>query len=127
MKVESLNTCISELQQQTCVQRLKLEDAHHGCVEESKFDYQKSWSCKRKALRDTQIRSIHEMGELKRAQQLRVDEFSVQKLRESHDTIQRLTSPIQELQERAHCMNDSGEFREVESDHSGRLSHVPSQ
>ena len=32
-------------------------------------------------LRDTQIRSIHEMEELKRAQELRVDEFSVQKLR----------------------------------------------
>ena len=32
-KVESLNTCISELQQQTYAQRLKLEDTHHGYVE----------------------------------------------------------------------------------------------
>ena len=32
---------------------------------------------KEKALRDTQIRSIHEMEEMKRAQELRVDEFSV--------------------------------------------------
>ena len=32
-QVESLNSCISELQQQTCAQRLKLEDAHHGFVE----------------------------------------------------------------------------------------------
>ena len=48
---------------------------------------------KEKALRDTQIRSMHEMGEMKRAQELRVDEVSVQKLRESHETIQRLTSP----------------------------------
>ena len=31
---------------------------------------------------------MHEMGEMKRAQELRVDEFSVQKLRESHETIQ---------------------------------------
>ena len=37
---------------------------------------------------------------MKRAQELRVDECSIQKLRESHDTIQRLTSQIQELQER---------------------------
>ena len=51
------------------------------------------------ALRDTQMSSIHEMGPLKRAQELRVDEFSVQKLRESHDTIQKLISEIQELQE----------------------------
>ena len=60
-----------------------------------------------KALQDTRIRSIHEMGELKRAQELRVDEFSVQKLRESHDTIQQLTSQMQELQKRVNCMNDS--------------------
>ena len=37
---------------------------------------------KEKALRDTQIRSMHEMGEMKRAQELRIDEFSAQKLRE---------------------------------------------
>ena len=44
-KVESLNTCIVELQQQTHAQRLELEDAHFGCaLEESKFDYRKSWS-----------------------------------------------------------------------------------
>ena len=69
---------------------------------------------KEKALRDTQFRSNHEMEELKRAQELRVDEFSVQKLRESHDTIQNLTSQIQELHERANCMNDSGEFQDIE-------------
>ena len=39
---------------------------------------------KEKALRDTRIRRIHEMEELRRAQELRVDEFSVQKMRESH-------------------------------------------
>ena len=32
-KVESLNNCISELQQQAYAQRLELEDAHHGYVE----------------------------------------------------------------------------------------------
>ena len=63
-----------------------------------------------KALRETQIRNIHEMGEIKRAQELRVDEFSVQKLRESHGTIQRLTSPLQEMQQQTNSMNDSGEF-----------------
>ena len=63
---------------------------------------------KEKALRDTHIRSIHEMGELKRAQELRVDDFSMQKLRESHATIQELTSQVQELQERVNCTNDSG-------------------
>ena len=50
------------------------------------------------------------MGELQRAHVLRVDEFSVQQLRESHDTIQKLTSQIKDLQERV----NSGEFQEID-------------
>ena len=41
--------------------------------------------------------------------------------------MQKLTSQIQVLQERVNCMNDSGEFQEIESNHSGKVSHVPSQ
>ena len=37
---------------------------------------------KGKVLRDTQIRNMHKVGEMKRAQELRVDEFSVRRLRE---------------------------------------------
>ena len=70
---------------------------------------------------------VHEMGEMKRAQGLRVDEVSVQKLKENHETIQRLTSQLQEKQEHMNSMNESGEFQEVESNHSGRLSYVSSQ
>ena len=44
---------------------------------------------KEKAFRDTQM---HEIGEVQRVQELRVDEFSLVKMRESHDTIQRLTN-----------------------------------
>ena len=44
---------------------------------------------------------------------MRVDEFYMQKLRESHATIQELTSQIQDLQERANCMSDSTEFQEI--------------
>ena len=50
------------------------------------------------------------MREMKRSQELRVDEFSVQKLRQSHETIQRLTSQVQELQERMNHLNGSGEI-----------------
>ena len=70
---------------------------------------------------------MHDMGEMKRAQELRVDEFSVQKLRERHDTIQRLTSRLQEMQEQINSLNDSGEYQEVGSNYSGRLSYVSSQ
>ena len=71
---------------------------------------------------------MHEMGEIKRAQELRVDEVSVQKLRENHETIhQQLTSQLQQMQEQMNCMNDPGDFQDVESNYSGRLSHVSSQ
>ena len=80
-----------------------------------------------KALRDTRIRNIHEVEELKRAQDIRIDEFSRHELRESHATIQELTSQIQELQERMNFMNDSREFQDVEVICSGKLSHVPRQ
>ena len=126
-KVESRNTCIRELQQQLCARRLELEDAHVG-YEESRREQvrlHEELVIKEKALRDTQIRSIHEMQELRRAQELRVDGFSVQKLRESHDTIQKLTSQIQELQERVNCMNDSGEFQDIESNCSGKILTFP--
>ena len=83
---------------------------------------------KEKAIRETQTRSMYEMGEMKRAQLLRVDEFSIQKLREvMNEIIQRLTSQVQELQERMHYLNDFGKFQEVESNDSGQISHVSSQ
>ena len=72
-------------QQQTYCQRLELEDAHLGYVESRREQVrlQEELVMKEEALRDTQIRSIHEMGDLKRVQELRVDEFSVQQIRES--------------------------------------------
>ena len=70
---------------------------------------------------------MRELGEIKRAQEQRVDEISLQKLRENHETIQMLTSQLQEIQDQMNSMNDSGEFQEVESNYSGRLSHVSSQ
>ena len=70
---------------------------------------------------------MHGMREMKRAQELRVDEPSVRKLRVSHETISRLTSQDQESQERMIILNDSGELHEVESNCSGNFSHVPSQ
>ena len=80
-----------------------------------------------KLFRDTQIRNIHELGEMTRVQELRGNEFSVRKLRESQQSIQRLTSQLQSMQKQTNSMNDSGECQEVESNHSGRLFHVPSQ
>ena len=62
---------------------------------------------------------------------MRIDEFPRNELRErereSHATVQELTSQIQELQEIMKNVNDCQEFQYVESSCSGKLSHVPSQ
>ena len=73
-KVESLNNCLYELQQRAYARRLELEGAHHGYVESRREQVrlQEELVMKEKALRDTQIRSMHEMGEMKRAQESRV-------------------------------------------------------
>ena len=93
-KLESLNTCTSELQRQTHSQWLELEDVYFGYEEsgERAISTTGRTVMKEKALRDTQITSIHEMEELKRVHEMRVDEFIVQRLREIHDKIQKLTS-----------------------------------
>ena len=129
LHVESLNKCISELQRKTEEQRLALEDAQYGVVESRREQVRLlgELSMKEKVLRDTQSRNMHEMGEVKRAQELRVEEVSVQKSKEIHETIQKFTSQLQEMREQMNSMNDSGEFQEVESNHSGRLSYVSSQ
>ena len=51
----------------------------------------------------------------------------MQKLRENHETIQQLTFQLQQLEEQMNSMNSSGEFQDIESKFSGRLSHVSSQ
>ena len=63
-----------------------------------------------RALRETRIRSVQEMEEMKRVQELRVDDFSRGKLVENQDTINERTARIQELQNEVNCMNDSREF-----------------
>ena len=77
-------------------------------------------------LREAHIKSLHEMEELKRVQESRVDASSRRRLIENQDTINEFTARIQELQNEVNCMNDSRDFNDAESVRSG-LSHVPSQ
>ena len=111
-KVESLNNCIYELQQQACAQRLELEDVHHGYVESRREQVRllEELVMKDKALRDTQIKSMHEMGLMKRAQELRVDEFSKQKLRECHETNRGSLHKYKNYRKRMNCLNDPDQF-----------------
>ena len=100
-QVGSLNDCIGELQQQAYAQRLELQDAQHGCIESRREQVrrQQEISVKEEILRNTQIRSLHEMGEMKRAEELRVAELSVPRSRGNHETIQRLTFQLQAMQD----------------------------
>ena len=118
-QVGSFYSCTDELQQHAYAQRLELQDAHDGYIESRReqLRLQEELSMKEKSL-ETQMRNTHEMGEMKRAQESQIDTFSLQKLGESHETVQRLTSQLQEVQEQMNSMNDSGEFQEVESDSS---------
>ena len=72
------------------------------------------------------MKCLHEMEELKRVQESRVDESSRRRLIENQDTINELTARIQDLQNEVNCVNDSRDFKDAESVRSG-LSHVPSQ
>ena len=96
---------------------MELEDTHHGYIESRREQsrLQEELSMKEKVLRDTQIQSMHEMGEMKRAQELRVDEVSVQTLRENHETMHKVTSQLLGMQKQMNSLNNSGEFQEVES------------
>ena len=83
-EVDSLITCIRELQRQAHSHRLEMKNTNCG-YEESRREQARlheELALREKALRDTRIRNIHGMEELKRAQEMRVDEFSLLKLRE---------------------------------------------
>ena len=129
LHVESLNKCIGELQRQTEEQSLPLQDAQYGFVESRREQVrlQEELSMKEKVLRNIQIRNMHEMGKIQRAQEQRIDEVSAQKLRENRETIQQLTSQLQQMQEQMNYINDSGDLQEMESNYGGRLSHISSQ
>ena len=60
---------------------MALQDAQYGFVESRREQVRlhEELSMKEKVLRDTQIRNMREMGEMKRAQEQRIREVPVQK------------------------------------------------
>ena len=106
---------------------MEIDHATTGC-EQSRRDQlllQEELSEQNRDLRETLFKRFHEMEELKRVQELRVDEFSRRRTIENQDTIHELTARIQELQNEVNCMNDS-RVKDAESVRSGP-SHIPSQ
>ena len=74
-------------------------------------------------LREAHEKSLNEMEELKRFQGSKFDTIARRKLVEDRDTVLELTGKIQELQNEISCMNDSRDFQDAESVHSGH-SHT---
>ena len=122
-RADFLDCSIREFQKQFNSSRMETDHAKLGC-ETSRREQARlheELAQRERALRETRIGSIHEMGEVKRAQEMRVEDFSWL-------TFQELTSQMKQLQERANLMNDFGEFQDVESICSQqKSSHVPSQ
>ena len=107
---------------------MEIDHTITGC-EQSRRDQlllQEELSEQNRGLGETCIKSLHEMEELKRVQELRIDESSRRRVIENQDTIDELTARIQELQNEVNCMNDSRDFKDAESVRSGQ-SHVTSQ
>ena len=116
-KIDTFNTCIREFQRQAHSNRLEMDSVNCG-YEESRREQARlheELAQREKAHQDTRIRNTYEVEGLKRAQAMRIDEFSRHELRENHAIIQELTSQMQELQERMNYMNDSKEFQDEES------------
>ena len=62
-------------------------------------------------LREAYIKSLYEMEELNRVQELRVDESSRRRLIQNQDTVDELTATIQELRNEVGCMSDLRIFK----------------
>ena len=103
LHVESLNKCIGDLQTRTEAQNRAPQDVQYKFVESRREQtrLQEELLRKEKALRDTQ-------------QVQQVDGFSMQKLGENHEIIQKLTSQLQQMREQMHSMNGSGDFQDIE-------------
>ena len=108
IRTDYLDSTVRDLQRLDS-NRLEISCTNQGYEESRKEQARlhEELAQRERVLRETQVRSIHEVEELKKAQEMRVDEISIHKLRQSHVTIQELTSQIQELQERVNFLNDS--------------------
>ena len=110
LHVESLDKCIGDLQLQMEAQRLALQDAQYGFVESKREQVRLQEELivyeRKSSPKYSNPKYARNVRNEERPHQLRTDEVSVQKLRENHETIQQLTSQLQQMQEQ-NSMNDS--------------------
>ena len=95
-RADFLGSSVRDFQRQLDSNHLEIYCINQGCEESRKEQgrLHDELAQRERVPRETQIRSVHEVGELKRAQEMRTDEFSRNELRESHATLQELPSQI---------------------------------
>ena len=85
---------------------MEIDHTITGC-EQSRRDqllFQEEMSEQNRALRESHVKSLCEMEEMKRVQELRVDESSRKRLIENQDTENEFMARIQELQNEVDCV-----------------------
>ena len=92
---------------------------------ESKYDYKKNRSWKRKHFEILRLEVFTKWENWRELRNYELTNSLYNNWEESHDMIQKLTSQIQELQERVNCKSDSGEFQEIESNYSRQFFTFP--
>ena len=94
---------------------MEIDHTTTGCEQSRRNQslLQEEISEQNRALRETCIKSLHEMEELKKNHVLKVEEVSRRKLTEDHYTIMEPRARIQELQNEVNCLNDSSFFKNV--------------
>ena len=114
-RADFLDSSVRDLQRPLDSNRLEIYCTNQGYEESRKEQARlhEELPQRKRVLRETEIRSIHEVGEMKKVQEMRIDEFSRKGLRKSHATIQEFTSQVQKLQERMNDMSDSQEFQDI--------------
>ena len=108
-RIELADISIRELNRQIETQRVEIGHTTTGYSQSSREHslLHEELAVRERALRETRIGGIHEIEELKRLQESRVDEIARRKLIENQDTINELTARIQELQNDVSGRNDS--------------------
>ena len=87
-RAERADCATRELQSQIQSNRMEIDHTNFG------YGLHEELAQRERAFKETHVKSIQGVEELKRAPELRIDEFSRQELREDRSTINEHTSPI---------------------------------
>ena len=109
-----------------CCEKVSHHELQAARAEQERQILQEELWLQQKDFREVHQQNLTEMEELRKFQSSTFDTLAKQKFIENQNTIMELSGRSQELQNEVNCMNDSQDFQDDESVHSGN-SHVTSQ